>query len=141
MLTYVFFIILIITGYLTFVSPYLKKYKSVTTDKNLLENLALLEMCKRFDERSYEKGILCLKDFMSLYSNSFSNGSHDVLKKMKKRKHKTMYYFRRILFRLHNDIELSEQLEHCIESLNVVLDNYLVEASDRKGQYFFKMYS
>ena len=98
-------------------------------------------MCKKFDENSHTKGIIHLKDFMSFYSNSFTNIDHKILEKMKRRKHKAVYYFRRMLFRLHNDIDLYENLDSSIENLNTILDNYLVEASDRKGKYYFKMYS
>lgn len=141
MLRIVFLLILVIVGYLTFISPYITNYKKVTTDKGLLENLALVEVCKKFDENSHRKGLIHLKDFMGYYSNSFTNIDHNILDKMKKRKHKCIYYFRRILFRLHNDVNLYEKLSNSIEHLNTILDNYLVEASDRKGQYYFQMYS
>ena len=82
-----------------------------------------------------------LKMFMAIYTNSFTDVNDNTLKKMKKYKQKTIYYFRRIVFRLHNDLELHENLENSIEKVNIILDNYLVETADRKGQYYFKMYS
>lgn len=140
MLTYIFVLILLIVAYFTFVSPYFKKKTKVTNDENLMTQLALLKMCRKFDKRSYDKGMIYLKDFMAKYSNSFDS-RHSILSKMKRRKQKVMYYFRRMLFRLHNDADLYENLQHSLETINLILDNYLAEAADRKGEYYFKMYS
>jgi hypothetical protein len=82
-----------------------------------------------------------LKMFMTLYTNSFKEVNDNTLHKMEKHKNKTLYYFRRIIFRLHNDLEIHEKLETSIEKINNILDNYLVETADRKGKYYFKMYS
>ena len=141
MITYIFIIGCIISLYLTFISPYIQNYKKITKDSNLIESLQSIEICNKFDKRSYTKGMANLKMFMAIYTNSFTDVNDNTLKKMKKYKQKTIYYFRRIVFRLHNDLELHENLENSIEKVNIILDNYLVETADRKGQYYFKMYS
>ena len=138
---YLVLIIILIILYITYVSPYIHNYKKVTNDSSLLEKLALLEMCKKFDDRSYNKGMSHFKSFMMRYSNSFSTVNHSILNKMKKSKHKSLYYFRRILFRVHNDANLYENVQNTLESLNTILDNYLVETANRKGDYYYNMYS
>ena len=141
MITYIFLIVCIISLYLTFISPYIKNYKTITKDVTLAKSLQIIESCNSFDKRSYNKGLSHLKNFMTIYTNSFKEINDNTLQKMKKIKHKTIYYFRRILFRLHNDLQLHETLEISIETLNILLDNYLVETAHRKGKYYFKMYS
>ena len=141
MITYIFLIICIVSLYLTFVSPYIQKYKNITNDSSLLENLKIIETCSSFHKRSYNKGMSKIKSFMSIYANSFKDVNDNTLDKMKTLKHKSIYYFRRILLRLHNDLQVHQKLENSIENLNELLDNYLVETADRKGQYYFKLYS
>ena len=139
--SYIFIFICIIALYFTYISPYIKTYKRVTQDPTLLECLYIIESSKLFDKRSYYKGMIQLKMFMTLYTNSFKEVNDNTLHKMEKHKNKTLYYFRRIIFRLHNDLEIHEKLETSIEKINNILDNYLVETADRKGKYYFKMYS
>ena len=141
MLTYIFIIGCAIALYITFLSPYIQKYKKVTKDSTLNESLQVLELCAVFHKRSHHKGMTKIKMFMSMYTNSFKDVNDDTIDKMKKYKHKAIYYFRRILFRLNNDLEMHENLENAIEKINTILDNYLVETANRKGKYYFKMYS
>ena len=73
---YLFLILIIVVVYLTFVSPYIHNFKKVTNDTNLLEKIKLLELCKKFDERSYTKGLSHFRSFMMRYSDSFSSVNH-----------------------------------------------------------------
>ena len=141
MITYIFIFGCVIALYFSFLYPYIQKYKSITRDSTLNESLQIIELCANFDKRSYTKGISKLKIFMSMYTNSFKDINDNTLDKMKKSKHKAIYYFRRILFRLNNNLEMHENLEKSIEKINILLDNYLIETADRKGQYYFKLYS
>jgi hypothetical protein len=52
-----------------------------------------------------------------------------------------MKYLRRIVFNLHNDENLKHGITQAIENVNIILENYIFENSDRNNTYYFGQYA
>ena len=133
--TYLILLGLFFVVYFIFVSPIVNSLRKVTKDDELQKCIQVISQAEKFDKRSYDKGIAHLKNFMMHYSNSFSDDSY---KKLKKDKYKTLHYFRRMVHRLHNDANLEHNLVEAIDNTNIILENYITEAYDRKGEHYFQ---
>lgn len=135
MLIYIVLIVAIIV-YFTFIKPVLNNIQSFKSDKELSDIIDLTKRFEIYDRRSYNKFTHYMKNFMIVYSQSFSD-SH-VIHKLKKHKYKLVGYLRKINMRLPNDVILQNKLLNNIQKLNIILENYINEACDRCDKYYFQ---
>ena len=135
--SYVTIILTVVAVYVFFIRPFATALQQVSSDSELSTHLKTIAEFRQFDERSYDKATSHLKLFMMGYSDSFSHDIRSQLERCKRQKNRTMKYLLRIPFRVHNDANLTERLENAISSIETILENYLVEAHDRRGEYHF----
>lgn len=128
--------IVCILVYLTYISPMVSSIKTMTKDDILNKNMAVISVCERFDKRSYSKALNKLKAFMIAYSKSYGYDT-DTIQKLKYYKTRTMHYLYRIPLMIPNDANATYELENAIQHIDTQLDNYIVEAGDRKMEYVF----
>lgn len=132
----IFISIVCILVYLTYVSPFVSSIKTMTKDETLNKYMAVVSVCERYDKRSYKKALNKLKAFMIAYSKSYGYDA-GTLQKLKYYKTRTMHYLYRIPLMIPNDANATYELENAIQHIENQLDNYIVEAGDRKMEYVF----
>ena len=113
-----------------------RSMRAVSKDGELHNLMVTIQEYERYDPRSYSKCIKHLKSFMMYYSDTYHEGSVS-LQKMKSHKSKIVMYIQRMIHRLPNDAEFDYKMKDALEKMNIKLNTYINEASDRKGEYFF----
>jgi hypothetical protein len=136
MIRTVFVVVVVLVIYFSFVSPLLNNMRAVSKDEELHAYMLTIKEYERYDPRSYSKCISHLKNFMMYYSDTYHEGS-TAMQKMKNHKIKVVYYVQRMIHRLPNDANMDYVMKNTLEKLNNKLDNYINEAADRKGEYYF----
>lgn len=136
MLRTLFIVGVLLLAYFTFVSPMLSKIRNVAADKTLQEHILTLEQLRSYDSRSFDKGLSNLKSFFMYYSNTFSG--KEALPKLKIHRNKVEHYFQRMVYRLPNDAQMEYDVNNAVHQMIVILDNYIMEASDRHDEYYFQ---
>ena len=134
----IFILCLIVAVYLTYVSPWMKTVSTFRKDAQLNGHLGIIAIGKSFDERSHKKALYHLQRFFYYYSQSYYNNTSE---KLKYHHYNCMKYLRRIVFNLHNDENLKHGITQAIENVNIILENYIFENSDRNNTYYFGQYA
>ena len=136
MLRTLFIVGILLLAYFTFVSPMLNKIRNVAADKTLQEHIVTLEQLRSYDPRSFDKGLSNLKSFFMYYSNTYYG--KEALPKLKIHRKKVEHYFQRMVYRLPNDAQMEYDVNNAVHQIIVILDNYIMEASDRHDEYYFQ---
>jgi len=139
-LTTIFIIGMLITFYIAYVSPWLRTINDFKKDSQLNGHLGIVLTCKDFDNQNINKAFKHLRRFLYYYSQTYLNTEdHKVssVHKMKVHQQHCMKYFRRVPFKLQNDANLTHAVEQAIENINIILENYTHEASDRNNMHYF----
>jgi hypothetical protein len=134
-LRFIFLSFVLVSLYLTYVSPIIEMSSQMTSDNELRSILQSLASFEQYDKSSYNKGISHLKRFLSYWSESFTKNTCDVYK-LKKHRTASLKYMRRIPLRLDNDYHSEITLVTNLSNLELVLDNYIFEATERCNSFY-----
>jgi len=135
----IFLIVVLVGIYLAYINPNLKIVNNLKSNKVLTHYVETVNRCESYDERSVKKFKLKLSLFLDAYSRTFDYPatSDRFIRKMIVRKSETMKYLNRIPFRLPNDRLLFDEITNANQNIELIMENYLVDASKRNKYYYF----
>lgn len=137
----IFFAILGIIIYISFLKPHVDTVSTLNKNDDLKKHMSIIDEFSSIDPYNYSKFQMNIKLFFNSYIQSHHyNAKPNILVRLKRLKSKTMKYLNRIPFRLENDLKRSQRLYNAIYNINNILENYTHKSAEMLNEFYQSPY-